>query len=90
MSIYHGSLLGTLQSILATTYPVCCKLVGTAFFRQMAKGFIRQAVHSNPDISSYGENFPQFVHDAQPMHQLCYLADVAALEWACHHALQGP
>lgn len=90
MTIYQDSLYQTLQNVLAATYPVCQKLVGSAFFRQLAKGYIRQTIHAKPDITGYGENFAQFIHESVPMHQLCYLADVAALEWACHHALAGP
>lgn len=89
MVIYHDSMQGTLQKVLRTTYPVCCQIVGEAFFSHLVRGYILQTPHSEPDITGFGERFPAFVAALLPSHQLCYLADVAALEWACHRARNG-
>lgn len=89
MAIYQGSVQGGLVSILRSTYPVCCRLVGNDYFRQLAQGYIKQTAHKEPDITNYGSAFTDYIHAMIPVHQLCYLADVAALEWACHVALNG-
>jgi hypothetical protein len=90
LQIYQKSMQGNLAAVLCATFPVCHRLVGDDFFRQLAKRYIAQTTHSLPDITHYGEGFPQFVAQTFSFHQLCYLADVAKLEWACHYAVNGP
>lgn len=89
LAIYRGSVQGSLTAILQATFPVCCRLVGEAYFKQLAKAFIEKTPHDQPDMTHYGQSFAAFIETALPKHQLCYLADVAALEWACHLALNG-
>lgn len=89
LGIYQRSMQGNLSSVLSATFPVCSRLVGDAFFRQLAKKYIAKTQYSRPDITFYGEGFPDFVAQASSLHALCYLADVAQLEWACHQALNG-
>ncbi len=90
LQIYQKSMQGNLAAVLCATFPVCCRLVGDDFFRQLAKGYIAKTRHSQPDITYYGEGFPEYVAQVFSLHQLCYLADVAKLEWACHYAVNGP
>lgn len=89
MAIYKGSVQGGLLGVLRATYPVCCRLVGNDYFGQLAQEYIKQTVHSEPDITNYGKDFTRYIHATLPLHQLCYLADVAAIEWASHLALNG-
>lgn len=90
LQIYQKSMHGNLSAVLKATFPVCCRLVGDDFFRQLAKGYIAKTKHLQPDITAYGVGFPSFVAQTISVHQLSYLADVARLEWACHHAFHGP
>lgn len=89
MAIYQGSVQGGLMGVLRATFPVCNRLVGDDYFRQLAHDYIQRTVHREPDITNYGKWFPGYIQAALSKHQLCYLADVAALEWASHTALNG-
>jgi len=56
----------------------------------LVKGYIAKTQHVQPDITHYGEAFPRHIEETVAVHQLCYLAEVAKLEWACHYAVNGP
>ncbi|HRE32202.1 MAG TPA: DNA-binding domain-containing protein, partial [Candidatus Berkiella sp.] len=89
LAIYAGSVQGGLCQILQAIFSVCIRLVGEPYFKQLAKMFIAQTPHRHPDITHYGQSFAAFIQQSLSDHQLGYLADVAALEWACHLALNG-
>ncbi|MCS5712527.1 HvfC/BufC family peptide modification chaperone [Candidatus Berkiella aquae] len=89
LAIYRGSVLGGLYQILQAIFPVCIRLVGEPYFKQLTRVFIAQTPHQHPDITHYGQSFAVFIQESLSQHQLCYLADVVALEWACHLALNG-
>lgn len=89
LAIYRGSIQGGLTDILRSTFPVCHRLVGADYFTQLASIYIAKTRHWQPDITYYGVHFAAVVQTLLAVHQLDYLAEVAALEWAYHLAQNG-
>jgi hypothetical protein len=89
-SLYRGSYLAGLTTVLTDIYPVVRALVGDVFF----KGLTREYIYNTPlrqwDLNRYGCTFPHYIEHHQACRTLFYLAEVAYLEWACHWALNAP
>ena len=89
LAIYRGSIVGKLSRSLTSTYPVCCRLVGDEFFEATAVTYIRRFPSLSPDLGDYGEQFPDFLANFEPVATLPYLPDVARLEWYWHRVFKG-
>jgi hypothetical protein len=93
LAIHRNTTFLTLTEALGDTFPVVRRLVGEAFFGQLARDFIRAHPPASGCLLDLGLGFPAHVEDYPPARRLPYLADVAALEWAWHGALhdaEGP
>lgn len=80
----------SLEGALASTFPTVQAIVGEAFFRTMAEGFVRCDPPAQPVLAEYGAGFPAFVSGYGPAAALPYLADMAALDWALNLAFHAP
>ena len=89
LSAYQGSVVGKLSRALEDIYPVCCRLVGSAFFVAMAKQYIRRYPSRSPDLGDYGEQLAVFLAQFEPAAALPYLPDVARLEWHWHRVFNS-
>jgi hypothetical protein len=78
--------LASLTGVLASTYPVVCRLVDRRFFAYAADAFIRRHPPAGPCLFEYGAALPDFLAAFPPCRHLAYLSDVARLEWAMHVA----
>ncbi len=81
IAAYRRSVFGNLVGALAATYPVVSKIVGLAFFREMARAYVRAHPSSSGDLNEYGGEFAGFVASWPHARGLGYLSDVARLEW---------
>src|SRR5205814_1248125 len=88
-AIYRRNVLANLHDALAAAYPVVRRLVGDAFFRELAERFARAHPSASRDLHRYGKPLPQFIADYAPAVGLPYLADVARLEWAVAQAFHA-
>lgn len=79
-AIYRNNVMVGLIDALAATYPVTQELVGEAFFRAMAREFVRAAPPRSPVLALYGQGFAEFIESFPPAASLPYLADLARLE----------
>ena len=86
LAVYRNNYRGNLHDALAGAYPVIEQLVGEQFFRRITRGFIGQHQSRNGNLHHYGAEMADFVASFDPAQELPYLADIAALEWACHCA----
>jgi len=86
LQIYRSHVFLTLTDALAATFPVVCRLVDRRFFGYAADQYIRTHPPATPCLSDYGESFADFLATFPACGHLPYLADVAHLEWAIHHA----
>lgn len=89
LAIYSGSITASHLKVLEETYPVCKRLVGDDFFKMMAVCFIKQTPSHQPTLNEYGKELVEFIAQYPPATALCYLSDVAKLEWAWQEALYG-
>jgi hypothetical protein len=86
VEVYRNNYRGNLHDALAGAYPVIEQLVGRDFFRLITRQFITQHASRSGNLHHYGAEMAGFISAFEPAQELVYLADVAALEWACHCA----
>ena len=88
--IYRNNSIGTRTRALAEIYPVVDKILGKQCFAGMADEFVTASPSTEPDLNSYGVNFPSFlctiVTQQKAFTELAYLPDLATLEWYFHAA----
>lgn len=81
MAVYRNNVMVSLIDALSCTFTVTQQLVGEAFFRAMAREYIRKHPAQTPVLSHYGHDFSGFIQDFMPAASLPYLADIARLEY---------
>ena len=81
-AVYRNNVIASLVDALADSFPVTQALVGTDFFRAMAREFVRISPPSSPVLACYGQDFSGFIARFPPAATLPYLADIARLEMA--------
>lgn len=81
-AVYRNNVVVSLIDALAARFPVCRRIVGVEFFRDVARLFVRKHPPTSPLLSVYGDAFPEFVAGFPPAASVPYLADVARLEAA--------
>lgn len=89
-AVYRNNVVVSLVDALAEQFPVTLELVGTEFFRAMARVFVQQHPPRSRTIATIGAPFSDFIASFGPAASVPYLADVARLEMArieaCHAA----
>jgi hypothetical protein len=86
LDIYRNNVFHSLSDALADLYPVIKRLVGDQFFNATAREYIRQRPPSSAAMVHFGGDFPDFLQGFEHTMTLAYLADVAQVELARHHA----
>lgn len=81
-AVYRNNVTASLIDVLAETFPVVLALVGTDFFRAMARVFVQTQLSHQRVLAFYGRDFAQFVDSFKPAAGVAYLADEARLEMA--------
>lgn len=79
-AVYRNNVVASLIDALADTYPVTQQLVGEAFFRAMARLYVKEAPPRSRVLAFYGDSLPAFIETFPPAASVPYLADVARLE----------
>ncbi len=79
-SVYRNNVVASLIDALADTYPVTQQLVGEAFFRAMARRYVKDVPPRSRVLAVYGDSLPAFIESFPPAASVPYLADVARLE----------
>jgi hypothetical protein len=86
LQVYRHNLFENATAALQAVYPVVTQLVGKAYFRQLARSFIRAQPSRSGNLQDFGQGLPLFIATVDGLSELPYLADVARLEWAWHVA----
>jgi len=86
LQIYRNNLFENRIAALTAVYPVVARLVGPDFFRCAARAYVQIFPFRSGDLHAFGDRWSEFLSEYVPAAGLPYLADVAALEWAYHHA----
>lgn len=81
-AVYRNNVTVSLTDALATGFPAIQRIVGKEFFSALARGFVRAHPPTTPVLMFYGEAFPAFLENFEPVVHLPYLADIARLEQA--------
>ncbi len=89
LATYQDSVRGKLSRALEDIYPVCCRLVGDKFFAATAKVYIARFPSRSPNLGDYGDQFPRFLAQFEPVAALPYLPDMARLEWHWHRVFNS-
>lgn len=88
LSIYRNNIQVALSKTLQQTYHTCLRLVGKEYFLQIISSYIKETPSQTQDLNDYGQTFANFlarvVEERDEAHSLCYLPDVARLEWSIH------
>jgi hypothetical protein len=90
LSVYRHHVFESLGTALAATFPTVQALVGTDFFRGLARAFVGHTLPLQPVLTEYGADFPAFIAGCEAARDLPYLADVARLDWALNVAFHAP
>jgi hypothetical protein len=86
LEAYRRNIHANWRSALAAAYPVCQRLVGSAFFDECAARHAQAAPSREGDLNRFGASFATFLAGYPHAAGLPYLPDVARLEWAVHVA----
>ena len=93
-AVYRNNVTVSLIDALALHFPAIERLVGTDFFRAMAREFAQTHRPRSPVLLTWGEGFPDFLAAFPPLAAYPYMADVARIEvargQACHAADADP
>lgn len=84
LQVYRNNLQTSLRAALEAVYPVVARLVGSAFFGQLARRYIAVHPSRSGNLHDFGNRLPAFLRAWPGVAGLPYLGDVAALEWAWH------
>jgi len=82
LQVYRNNVFTSLSEALGAVYPVTRRLIGEAFFHQLARRFIRRYPSRSGNLHDFGADVPAFLATLAETAALPYLPDVAALEWA--------
>ncbi len=91
-AVYRNNVVSGLIDTLQAAFPAVGRIVGTEFFRAMARVYVAQEPPDSPILLGYGAGFPAFIDTFEPAATLPYLSDVARIEhaWAeAYHAADG-
>ncbi|TAK48463.1 MAG: DUF2063 domain-containing protein [Xanthobacteraceae bacterium] len=89
-SVYRNNVVAGLTETLKDAFPAVQRLVGTDFFRAMARVYVATDPPHSPIMLDYGTGFPDFIENFEPAATLPYLADVARIERAWTEAYHAP
>ena len=87
VEIYRNNLHAGFTKTLGLEFPVIQRLVGQAYFTQLALAFLAYHPSRSGDLHHVGAPFPGFLQKQFANTDYWYLADVARLEWAYQECL---
>jgi hypothetical protein len=79
-SVYRNNVALSLREALEQTYPGVRKIVGTENFDVLASVYFSSHPPQTPMMQAYGEMFPEFLGDFEPLQHSPFLVDLAQVE----------
>ena len=89
-AVYRNNVVVGLTETLNDAFPNVCRIVGSEFFRAMARAYVVSEPPHSPILLDYGAGFPNFIARFEPVAMLPYLSDVARIERAWTEAYHAP
>jgi len=81
-AVHRNNVVAGLIAALRSRFPVVEKIVGEEFFGAMARVFVAKSPPRSPILTTYGDEFADFIAAFEPARDVGYLSDVARLEAA--------
>jgi hypothetical protein len=81
-AVHRNIVVAGLVRAIEARFPAVQKIVGKDFFVVMARAFVTAHPPRSPVLTSFGDEFADFISGFEPARELPYLADVARLEAA--------
>lgn len=78
--VYRNNVTVSLINSLAQIYPAVQRITGEAFFRAMARDYVRAHPPSSPLLFQYGHGFDAFIAAFEPAAHMPFLPQVAKTE----------
>jgi hypothetical protein len=86
LQLYRNNSRALFRQSLELTFPVVRRRVGDDYFRQLADAFRREYPSRAGDLHEVGRPWPAFLAAHLADSPYAWLAELAALEWACADA----
>lgn len=87
LNIYRNNSIENFRATLAAAYPVLERLVGTGYFRQMAREYQDRYPSRSGNLQHLGAALATFLERRVARTEFAYFIDVARLEWAYQEIL---
>jgi hypothetical protein len=88
IKIYRNNTLGSLINALLDVYPICQKILGKDYFRQIAMQHVKANPSMSHNLNRYGAGLDRTINDLSGVHDellsMPYLMDIAKMEWQLH------
>jgi len=88
IKIYRNNTLGSLINALLDVYPICQKILGKDYFRQIAIQHVKADPSMSNNLNNYGANLHKTIKHLTRLHDelvnMPYLIDIAKMEWQLH------
>lgn len=88
IKIYRNNTLGALVNALLDVYPICQKILGKEYFRQIAIQHVNASPSMSSNLNNYGNGLHKTISDLSHLHEelvsMPYLIDIAKMEWQLH------
>lgn len=85
-NVYSNNVAVSLTGALSANFPVTTALIGEAAFATLARAYMADHAPKTPVLMEYGDEFSRFIARFNPLAELDFLPDVAALENAWNAA----
>lgn len=89
-NVYRNNVTVSLINALAAVFPATQRIIGTDFFRTMARFHVRATPPTSPLLFEYGYDFPDFIERYEHAQSMPWLADVSRIERAWLDAYHAP
>jgi putative DNA-binding protein len=89
-AVYRNNVLTTLGRTLEAAFPATRARIGPTRFRRLAVDFVQREPPSRPQLSAYGEGFPEHIRRALDPRDAETAAPLARLEWLRQECYFGP
>jgi hypothetical protein len=87
LQIYRNNSRAMFEGALGRSFPVLRRRVGDEFFSKLAREYRAHHPSRSGDLHWVGMHFPEYLADALAGGDYAWLAELAALEWACECSL---
>jgi Putative DNA-binding domain len=89
LNVYRNNTYTSLTAVLLAVFPVTARLLHERYFRYACHAFISSSPPTEPRLSNFGAEFPEFLSRFENLRAMPFVADTARLEWAIAAALDA-